>query len=125
MEEVLVVVLQGLVELGAELLVYAGLSVPWDREDGRYGCGVVFIFALLGGVTGAVANLFMPRLLLPWPEARVLALFLGPVVAGTLSFWVTKWRNAYGAKMSPWEHFWTAFVFVLLFDIVRFAYGKH
>ncbi|MBY0231704.1 MAG: hypothetical protein K2W96_20655 [Gemmataceae bacterium] len=124
MEELLSVLGSGLIEFLLEMLVYFGFDLRWRNKDGSLGCGYLLVFFVLGAVTGALFNLAVPRLLLPYPALRVLALLLGPPAAGAASYGLACLRKSHGARVQPAEHFWTALVFALAFDLVRFAYGR-
>lgn len=127
MEEVLIVVVQGLLELGLEFLIYCGLDFAAlrGRSDEEYGCSLAGFFFICGAVLGSLANLARPRLLLPYPWLRIANLIIGPLLAGGASWLMTQWRQQRGAKVLPGNHFFFAFWFTLAFDLVRFAYGKH
>jgi hypothetical protein len=125
MEEVLVVVLQGLVEFFLEMLIYIGIDLGWRRDDGGVGCGLLTLFLLLGGGLGAVGNVLHPRLLMPTEGLRVAALIAGPAAAGGLSWLVARYRQRRGQQVVPGNHLITALCFVLAFDVVRYAYGTH
>lgn len=127
MEEVLIVILQGLLELGLEFLIYAGLDLAAlrGRSDEDQGCVIMVVFFSLGALLGGAANLIRPRLMLPYPWLRIGNLIVGPLVAGAASWYLTRWRQERGAKVLPGSHFLFAFWFTFAFDVVRFAYGKH
>ena len=124
MEEVLVVVLQGLVEFLVEMLIYFGIDLPWRRDDGRAGCGWVVLLLLLGAGCGWAADLLWPRLLLPYFWLRLANLAVAPLAAGALSWAVADRRRRRGAALIPVSHFWSAFAFTLAFNVVRFAFGQ-
>jgi hypothetical protein len=125
MEEILVVALQGLVEFFLEMLIYVGIDLSWTRDDRGVGCGLPWLFLLLGGCLGALANLLHPRLLMPTEGMRVAALIAGPAAAGGLSWLVARFRQRKGYKVVPSSHVVTAICFVLAFDMARYAYGTH
>ncbi len=124
MEEVLVVVLQGLLEFGVEFAIYMGFDLATDRDErsGRTGCILMFFFLVGGGILGALANLVHPKAMLPFAWMRITNLIVGPFAAAGLSWLVANLRER--KHHDPRLHFWLAFVFVLGFDIVRFAYAK-
>jgi hypothetical protein len=123
MEEILVIFLQGLIEFLAELLIYIGIDLPWSRDNGRVGCGLTSVFLLIGAALGAIMNFVHPRLYMPSPAARIATLLLAPIAAGAISMLLARWRNKRGANLVPSNHFFTAYCFVLAFDVVRFAFG--
>lgn len=120
MEEILVAVLQVLLEFGLELLLYGGLDLAAERADReRPGCVFVGLFALFGAGLGAIANAVHPRPVLPFPWLRLTNLVVAPFAAGGLSWLVARWR-----RRGPALAFGTAFVFVLGFNLVRFAFAR-
>ena len=130
MEEALIIILQVVFELAVQLLLYGGLDLTslWfgrDEKPGGVGCLMMFVFALIGATFGGLANLIHPGTLLPYAWLRIANLVLGPLLAGRASWWLTDWRRRHGARLVPNMHFWFAFWFVLVFDLVRFIYGQH
>ena len=122
MEEILVAVLQVILEFGLELLIYGGLDVAAERAAPaeRRGCLLLTLFALIGAGLGAVANAVHPRPVLPFPWLRITNLVVGPFLAGVLSLLAARWRR----RPEPALHFGLACVFVLGFNLVRFAFAR-
>lgn len=126
MEQVLVLLVQFLLEVGLELLVYFPFDWPWadKNRNGNFGCFGLLLFAGLGCGTGALANLFLHHLLIPWAWLREVNLLLAPLFSGYVSWLVAKWRSGRTAGDRPFWHFWSAFVFTLGFVLIRFAFGS-
>jgi hypothetical protein len=122
-EEVLVVFLQFFFEIVMEIVVYVGLDWGWSRGSDRDGCFYVLVFMLMGGLLGAVMNWVHPGLLTPWPAARVAGLIIWPIVAGSVSWLVASALAKRGQALNARMHFWSAFLFVLGFNLVRFMFG--
>lgn len=128
MEEILVVILQLVVEVLLQMVVYLPFDLPliWDEKTGeRRGCGWLFIYLLLGGGVGGLSLLVAPRLMIHSAPLRLANILVAPLSAGGLSLWIASWRRTRGATTFPQTHFWTAFWFVLAFAGVRLAYAAH
>lgn len=129
MEEILIIVLQLFFEFGLELLFWAGLdltawSIAREEKSGGVGCTLMFLVFLIGAGLAAFMNWLYPRPLLPYDWLRIINLIAGPLLAGGAAWWFADWRRRRGAKILPSLHFWSAFWFVLGYDLVRFAYAK-
>jgi hypothetical protein len=120
-EEVLVVILQGLVEFFLEFLIYVGLdfAAMSDERGCSKGCTVIGLMALAGVGLGALVNVIHPRPVLPLPWLRITNLIAGPIFAGALSAVIARRRQRDAST-----HFWMAFAFILAYNAVRFAYAK-
>ena len=126
MEEVLVLIVQFVVEVLVETLVYLPFDLPLSRDEKsgeRKGCGWHFLYLMMGGVVGGLSLLVAPRLLIHSAPLRVANLLVAPVVAGGLSWALAVRRRSRGAEVCPRTHFWTGFWFVLAFSSVRLAYS--
>src|SRR5689334_22789588 len=73
MEEVLVLVIQGIFELCLQMLAYSGLEWSlWGRDrDDDLGCSYIFVFLGVGMLFGGLINCVHPRLMTPWPAVRI------------------------------------------------------
>jgi hypothetical protein len=125
MEEIIVLLLQGIIECGIELLAW----LPFDLavggapdRGGSWGVGVV-LFLVIGAGMGALMNALTPHLLLPYPWLREANLVLAPFASGWLSWMLAKWRLKKNDRARPARSFWYAFCFTLGFVVVRFAWG--
>lgn len=123
MEEAAVAILQALLELGLELLVYVGLDLASIRSErgGSAGCVLFGVFAAIGAGLGAAVNRLHPNPVLPFAGLRLANLVVAPLLAGGASWWLTRWRRR--PDRDPTLHFWLAFGFVLAFNLVRFIYA--
>src|SRR5262245_26318447 len=130
MEEILIIVLQVIFELGLEMLLWFGADVAawWsfsrDEKPGSLGCVTVFLIFIAGAGAGFLMNLIYPRPVLPYDWLRMINLIAGPLLAGWAGWLFADWRRRRGAQIIPNYHFWIGFWFVLGFDLVRFIYAK-
>ena len=125
-EEVLGLLIQFVIEVLLQAVVYLPFDLPLSRNEKsgeRTGCGWYALYAVLGGVFGALSLLVFPKHLIPWTGLRVANLFAAPAVAGGLGYAVSAWRRSRGAKTRPWGHFWSGVCFTLAFGGVRLAYA--
>jgi hypothetical protein len=122
-EELLVLLIQFVVEVLIDVLIYMPFSWPAGRGSDRSGCGLLGLYAALGGSIGGLSLLLAPGLLLHSPGLRVANLFVAPVVAGGCGWALATWRRSRGATVNPTTHCWTGVLFVLAFGGVRLAYG--
>lgn len=126
MEELLGVLIQFLIEVVLQALVYLPFDLPLSRNEKtgeRTGCGWYFLYLILGGVFGGLSLLVFPKHLIPVSGLRVANLFAAPTVAGGAGFGMSAWRRSHGAKTHPWGHFWAGVCFTLAFGAVRLAYA--
>jgi hypothetical protein len=127
-EEVLVLILQGLFEVGLEVFFYAGLAWPWpnDKQDSAgFWAGGGVLFFVVGGVLGLLFTLIFPKLLLPYGWLRMANLVLAPAASGLFAWYVARWRRTRTPGVVPQQHAVFAVLFTLAFAAVRFAYGQH
>ena len=125
MEEVVALLIQFIVEVGIQLLGSIGVDflTASRSEKDEPGCGWLVLFAVVGGVFGALSLLIAPTLLLPNLALRIANLVAAPLIAGGLSYLVAKHVWA-GRNLQPSHHFWRGFWFALAFGLVRFAYAN-
>ena len=123
MEELLILVLQVVIQFLGELLGYTSWVLIWWYKDRWSRTHIGISMLIVGGLLGGVFNLIHPHLLLPTFGLRVGALFLGPFVAGGISWSLTRWRQKKRRSLIPMDHFIAAFCFVFAFDAVRLAFG--
>ncbi len=126
MEEVVVLLVQFVVEVFVDVLVYLPFDVHLSRNEktgDRSGCGWVTVYVVLGGTVGGLSSLVAPHFLIRSSPLRLANLVVAPVTAGGLSWALAAWRRSRGAVASPQAHRWTAFWFVLAFNAVRLAYA--
>jgi len=126
MEEIIAFVLQVVIEVGLQL--FGAIGIDWgfgasskrDEKD-EAGCGWLVLFAVAGGVCGALSLVFVPRLILPTLGLRIANLVVAPLAAGGLSYLVARHVWAAG-QWPPRHHFWRGFWFALVFGVIRFVY---
>lgn len=126
MEELLVLVIQFVVEVLIDFLIYLPFDWPagrTTRAGDQSGCGLLALYLFLGGLVGGLSLLAVPRLMLHSEPLRLTNLFVSPVVSGGSAYGLAAWRRSHGAAANPRTHFWTGFLFVLAFGAVRLAYG--
>lgn len=126
MEEFLVLLVQFVVEVLLDVLIWLPFEWPLNRNartGGREGCGWLGLYLILGGAAGGVSLLIRPMLVLPSAPLRIANLLVSPVAAGAVSWTLARWRRSRGAAVDPNTHLGTAIVFVLAFGGVRLAYG--
>ena len=126
MEEALILVVQFIVEVLIQVLVYLPFDLRLGRDGksgGRTGWGRYVLYPAAGGVAGGLSLLLAPRLPLHAPPLRPGNLPAAPVAAGGVSWGVAAWRRSRGAVVCPRAHFWTGFWFVPAFGGVRLAYA--
>jgi hypothetical protein len=129
MEEILIIVLQILLELGLELMFWVGTDfMAWwsfpREKPGSVGCVTEFLIVMVGAGVGLLMNMIYPRPVLPYDWLRMINLIAGPLLAGWTGWLFADWRRRRGAQVIPKFHFWIGFWFVLAFDLVRFIYAK-
>lgn len=126
MEELLILLLQGVIELAVQVLAYWPLDWPWsERDDAVSGAfGWMLLLIGLGAGAGLLANLVHPHLVIHVGWARIAMLIAGPLINGYISWRIARWRrDARSVDASPARHFWYAWAFSLGFVAIRFAYG--
>ena len=126
MEEILVLIVQFIIEVLLEFVVYLPFDLPLDRNrktGARTGPGRIGIYILIGGVLGGLSVLIAPKFFIHSSAMRVVNLLVAPLVSGGLSYGLATWRRSRGAQTAPWTHLWTAFWFVLAFAAVRLVFA--
>lgn len=129
MEEVLIILLQILFEVGLEMLCWVSAdftawSIERNKKPGSFGCGTMFVMFLIGAACGGIMNWIYERPLLPYDWLRIVNLVVGPLLAGGAGWLIAEWRRRRGTTISPSLHFWIGFCFVLGFDLIRFIYAR-
>ena len=126
MEEILIVILQGLFEFLLEVLSYLPLDGPWGaggrREPGSLGLACSFWF-LGGALLAWISVQVFPHTALHVSAWRIGNLMLAPLASAFLAQEVARRRRQRYAHILPRNHFWQAFWFTLGLTTVRFAYA--
>jgi hypothetical protein len=126
MEEILIVILQGLFEFGLEVLSYLPLDWPWGPRGRRepaflpMACSVWFFG---GGLVAWISVQMFHHTLIQAPAFRIGNLVLAPVASAFLAQAVARRRKRRYLHIVPRNHFWQAFWFTLGLTTVRFAYA--
>ncbi len=126
MEELLVVLVQIVVEVAVQAIVYLPFDFSFYRSEGAGdsgACGWVVLYLVLGSACGGLSVLVAPHVLLPSPALRLVNLVVAPLAAGGLSWAISRRRRARGTAIDPPIHGLYAFVFALAFAAVRLAYA--
>ena len=124
MEELLVVVLQFIVEVGFEVL--ANLPLEWVPERPASGrTKVVLAWLFVGGCVGWLSTLVLRQTMIHVPALRLLNLLIAPLVSGLVaSAWGDlRERRGRRRRASHDHHFWRSFAFTLGLVLMRFAYA--
>lgn len=130
MEEVVVLILQ----VFFEVLFNAIISLPFEwLFSTRYseydlqnvkGCLFPILFVVVGAGCGWVSLLILPKLLIAFPELRLLNLIFAPLMAGGMAIYLASWRQKGETQHHAALHFFNAFFFTLAFVGVRWAYSR-
>ena len=131
MEEILVLILQFLLELGLELLgscdffdFFPTSSTTRKAANETDGCiGFSFAFMLAGALCGLLVNAVHSKMLIPFAWLRIVNLCAAPLLSGGLSYYIAVRRRERAPHINPWTRFWFGFSYTLAFVVIRFAYG--
>ncbi len=126
MEEILVVIIQVVLEVGLQIFGSIGLDFatssrgnsPTTEEEG---CGWLLAFGVAGGVCGGLSLIPYPKALLPWAGLRIANLIAAPLLAGELSSLAVRYVFTQ-RSWDPRHHFWRGFWFAMCFGLIRFTY---
>ena len=129
MEEIFEVVLQFIFELMLQLIfeVFSEMGLhsldavferpvrhPWLASLGYF---------LLGAAAGGISLLAIRTSLIHHPSARLVNLFLTPVLAGLVMFSIGRWRQKQGRELVRLDRFGYGFLFAFGMALVRFLYA--
>jgi hypothetical protein len=124
MEELLVVILQFIVEVGFEVL--ANLPLEWVPERATRGRAPAMLgWLFVGGCVGWLSTLVLRHTMIHLPALRLLNIVIAPVVSGLVaSAWGDlRERRGRRRRASHDHHFWRSFAFTLGLVLMRFAYA--
>ena len=128
MEEILILLLQGLAELllqilGSGMLDFCGWWA--DGLDGTLSRAWMTTFGLFvaGCAMGGLSLWLMPHSLLPWAWLRIVNVVLGPVSSGWISWMFATWRAQRHRNVVPWHHAVGAAAACLGVVLIRFTWG--
>lgn len=128
MEELLIILIQGLIEVIGEIFFYSFfdcIDCPLaNRHDIKVSTFSKAIFYLLIGVIfGSLSLLIIKHTLIHYQALRMVNLFCAPFLSGLIYWKIAQFRKARKSIIEPKAHFWFAFCFTLGFAIIRFAYA--
>lgn len=128
MEELLILLLQGLAELAFNILINLPFHWPWRKRAERpsgIGFPVAGIWLALGCLLGWASTILLPHTLLQLAALRILNLIAAPVAAAYLAQALARRAAQNRPEFHPRTDFWQAFWFTLGFVLLRFAYARH
>jgi hypothetical protein len=125
-EEILIVILQFILELGFDIL---SNIVSWPSRDRPTPepetlFGPCFLWLCVGCLLGSVSLLAFHYTLIHSSILRTVNLFLAPLISAYLSKAVAARRAEANANILPRNHFWYSLWFTLGLVAVRFAYAS-
>jgi hypothetical protein len=130
MEDLLIVLLQGLFEF-----VFEVLFSPWfgvldlldlldTPEDSHWWVYVLWLW--LGATLGGLSLLVAPRSMIALPALRIANLVLAPIVSGLIAHAVARRRRRrLRLEIVSYRRAWQAVCFTLGLVVIRFAYATH
>lgn len=124
MEELLILVLQGLFEFLFD--VASGLG-HWPltndtKQEKKDGLNSWLIWVFAGGLMAVLSLVAFRHTFIPTPQLRIANLLLAPVASAFLTQHIAKQRALTNPNIIPRQHFWQAFWYAIGFVVVRFAY---
>jgi len=128
LEDLLIIAIQGMLQLLVESIVYIPFDWPSKKRitpDAQRVWPKATILFLIGCVFGGVSVFVIEHSLLQLPALRVINLLAAPLFSAFLSRVIANRRSETNANIIPRNHFWQAFWFTLGLVMVRFAYIEH
>lgn len=130
MEDILILILQGLAQFLFEFFAY----FPWDwfwyrtpydtRDTTSDGTWIAAILSLiLGALIGGLSLYLFPDVLVKWGWLRIALLVISPLGSGMMSYQMAKWREERNTFIHPPTHFWIGLCFSVGLIWVRFAFA--
>lgn len=130
MEDLLILLLQGLAQIAFEILAY----LPWDwawyaypyneQETADWKRASAWIFSLIAGALLGWGSLhYFPDVFVQWGWLRIVLLFLTPLGSGFLALAMARGRQEKNELVSPLFHFWLSLCFSAGFIGIRFAFA--
>jgi hypothetical protein len=120
MEDLIVLVLQGIFEFIVEVLCYVPFDWPRTRDTTSLTETCFALFAL-GALLAGVSVVFFRHTFLALPALRIANLMLAPIASAYLSQALARRRARRGADSVPRDRFWQAFWFTTGLVAVRFV----
>ena len=130
MEDLLILILQGLAQILFEFFAYwpwdwLWYSSPYDRREtasnGTWWAALVSLG--LGAFVGWASLHFFPDVLVKWSWLRIALLVISPLGSGYVALTMARWRREQNQFIDPATHFWIALCFSIGLVWVRFAFA--
>ena len=130
MEDLLILILQGLVQIVFEVFAYwpwdwIWYTEPFDREKSKSWHKWMAAMAgiVVGGLLGWASLHFFPDVLVKWGWVRILFLIISPLGSGMIAREMAQWRKEKNIGIDPMFHFWLSLCFSVGLVWVRFAFA--
>jgi len=130
MEDLLILILQGLVQVILELFAYWPWDCWWDdrpytgADDEKMPLfGWMLFSIILGGIMGSLSLCIFPDVLIRLGWVRVALLIISPLSSAFLAYAMAKIRSEKNELVNPKSHFWISLCFSVGFVWVRFAFA--
>ena len=130
MEDILILVLQGLAQIAFEFFAYFPWDWLWywtpsDSKDSPSSRAwtAAFLSLVVGAFIGWASLYFFPDVLVKWGWLRIALLFISPVGSGFMALQMARWRKEKNDFIDPTTHFWIGLCFSVGLVWVRFAFA--
>jgi hypothetical protein len=102
-------------------LLWRGLALPFRRSSFAHPALVLFLYVLIGSVSGFVSVFLLPDALIAAPAIRIVNLILTPVALGFAFELLGRRRDKAGKERFALDRFSYGFTFAFVFGIVRYS----
>jgi hypothetical protein len=125
-EEFLILILQGILEVILEIFTYGpwdwpwGSSTKWEARSLSAKCGA---WLIIGCGLAALSILLLQRTWISHPYLRLLNVVLAPVVSALISQAIARRRQRRNPDLVPRNHFWQAYWFAFGLVVVRYVFA--
>ena len=128
MEDILLILLQGIAEIFIQVFGSGILDLfTWRSEsrDAHPSRGWILgsLLFIAGCLLGWLSLLLMPHNLVPWGWLRMANLIIGPALSGWVSWRIAYWRQQRNPEVVPRHHAISAAMACLGMVLVRFMWG--
>lgn len=130
MEDILILIIQGIVEFLFELFGYLPWDLWWDTrpfdakdEDNSSYEWILLWSAVVGGFLGYFSTFIFPNVIIKFGWLRIALLFISPLVSGFVASLMAQNRQKKGLASDPTSHFWLSFCFSMGLVWIRFAFA--
>ncbi len=129
MEDILVLILQGIFEFIVEVFSYAPFDFDWpwsdkSRQEPESIIGRCVFWFVAGCLLAGVSLLVFRHTLIALPALRVTNLVAAPLASAYLSQFLASRRARDNRSIIPRHRFWQAFWFTLGLVLIRFVYAS-